>query len=331
MKKFVIIVCTSLFFVQLFSQTAPVIKNLVFEGAGIRGIAYCGAIHELENRQLLKNVERVAGTSAGAVTALALSLGYSGTEIEELIRTTNFKKFNDGNFFFVGGINRVTKYFGWYRKNRVDKWLGKIIEKKAGNANITFAQLHEKGFKDLYTSGTCLNKQQLVIFSHQSYPLMKIRDAVRISMSIPLYFEAVFLDSLGNVISNPKHKKGLDVMVDGGFIGNFPIHIFDSLKTNPATLGFRIDSDDQIKNDKTDNTLAAMPIGNLKEYVNAFYNMIIENLNRQQLTKEDWQRTISISDGNIEPRIRKLSKKEVETLINNGRAAVINYLSEKQN
>jgi NTE family protein len=327
MKKNLLIVfllCSSL---VTFSQTTPVIKNLVFEGAGIRGIAYCGAIEELENRQLMKNVQRVAGTSAGAVTALALSLGYSGIEIEGLIKKTNFKKFNEGNFFFVGGIIRLNKYFGWYRKKRINDWLEKIIKEKTGNAEITFEQLHEKGFKDLYTTGTCLNKQQLVIFSNESYPAMKVKDAVKISMSIPLYFEAVFLDSIGNIISNPKQKRSLDVMVDGGFIGNFPIHIFDTMKTNFTTLGFRIDSEDQIKSDENNNILAAMPVDNFKEYVNAFYNMIIENLNRQQLTKEDWQRTVSISDGNIGPRIRKLSKKEVETLIDNGRAAMKNYLS----
>jgi NTE family protein len=328
MRKILLIVFLFPACLVTFSQTTPVLKNLVFEGAGIRGIAFCGAIEELENRQLTKNLERVAGTSAGAVTALAVALGYTGTEIEALIRKTNFNEFNDGNFFFFGGINRLNKYFGWYRKKRVDKWLKDIIEQKTGNAEITFAQLHERGFKDLYTTGTCLNKQRLVIFSRESYPTMKVKDAVRISMSIPFYFEAVFLDSMGNIISNPKQKQGLDVMVDGGFIGNFPIHIFDTMKTNFNTLGFRIDSDDQIKNDANDQTLAAMPVGNLKEYVNAFYNMIIENLNRQQLTKEDWQRTVSISDGNVGPRIRKLSKKELETLINNGRIAMKNYLTK---
>ncbi len=70
-----------------------------------------------------------------------------------------------------------------------------------------------------------------------------------------------------------------------------------------------------------------MPVGNLKEYILAFYNMVIENLNRPQLTKEDWQRTVSISDGKINPRIRKLTKEEVQILIENGRKAVKNYLN----
>jgi NTE family protein len=323
-----LIVISFLVFLQIIAcaQTKPVIKNLVFEAAGIRGIAYCGAIKEMESQRLLSEVEKVAGTSSGAIMALAVSLGYSGQEIENLIGNTNFKKFNDGKFLFVGGISRVKKYFGWYKGKKLEKWLADMIEHKTGNADITFGELHQKGFKDLYVTGTCLNKQRPVIFSYESYPNMKVRDAVRISTAIPLYFEAVFLDSAGNILNHPKQKQGLDVMVDGGFLENFPIHIFDVKKPDSCTVGFRIDPDAQIKNDRENQILADMPTGNLKEYMLAFYNIVIENLNRQQLTKADWQRTISISDANISPKIRKLSKEEVNTLIENGRNAVKNYL-----
>ena len=42
------------------------IKNLVFKGGGVLGIAYAGAIEILEEKQILQQVQRVAGTSAGA-------------------------------------------------------------------------------------------------------------------------------------------------------------------------------------------------------------------------------------------------------------------------
>ena len=328
MKRFFVLITFLCFQLQPEAQTKPVIKNLVFEGAGIRGIAYCGAIHEMELTGMMQQVEKVAGTSSGAVVALTISLGYTGSEIQEIITGTNFKKFNDGRYFFAGGINRINKYFGWYRGNRIENWIEEIIKQKTGNADITFKELHQKGFKDLYITGTCLNKQKLIIFSHETYPKMKVKDAVRISMSIPLYFESVFIDKDGNVIQQPKKNAvDLDVMVDGGLTGNFPIRIFDSASVhNEATLGFRIDSDEQIKNDKESKKLAPMPVGNLKEYLNAFYNMAIENLNRQQLTFEDWQRTVSISDGKIGPRIRKLSEEDLTVLIENGRQAMKNFL-----
>src|SRR5258705_1367133 len=304
----------------LMGQTRPVIKNLVFEGAGIRGIAYAGVISELEKQNMMHTIEKVGGTSAGAIVALAVSLGYSGNEIEQMVSATNFKKFNDGNYFFVGGLNRTNKYFGWYRGNRFENWLEKIIAEKTGYSDITFEALHAKGFMDLYITGTCLNKQQLVIFSYATFPKMKVKDAVRISASIPLYFEAVFIDKDGHVVRHPREREGLDIMVDGGFTGNFPIRLFDSAgRSNYSTIGFRIDSDDQVKSDRESKELAPMPVGNFKQYMAAFYNMVIENLNRRQLTEEDWQRTVSISNGNVGPRIRKLSSKELNTLIANGR------------
>ena len=43
--------------------------------------------------------------------------------------------------------------------------------------------------------------QELVILSNETYPKMKVKDAVRISMSIPIYFQAVFVDSIGKTYS----------------------------------------------------------------------------------------------------------------------------------
>jgi NTE family protein len=125
-------------------------------------------------------------------------------------------------------------------------------------------------------------------------------------------------------------------MLDGGFIANFPIRIFDSSKyvnssatnefrVNNKTIGFRIDSDAQIKNDTGNNGLASMQVTNFTEYLTAFYTLILENLNRQTLTGEDWKRTVSIPDGAIGPRIRKLKKGEVNILVQNGKASTEKY------
>jgi NTE family protein len=332
------------FFIVLFSALSHAassqknqVKNIVFEGAGIRGIAYCGAISELEKRCLLPAIEKVGGTSAGAITALCVSLGYSSAEIEELLYATNFSKFNDGRYLFAGGVNRVNKYFGWYRGEKFLEWLEKIIQKKTGDGDINFKDLFDKGFKDLYITATAINQQKLVIMSRITYPNMKVKDAVRISISIPFYFEAVFIDKEGNTFRHPKNKQGLDIMVDGGITGNFPVKIFDSSESirgkefsivNNTTLGFRIDSDKQIENDKMNKELASMPVNNLKEYGQAFYNMVIENLNRQSLSDDDWKRTVSINDGAVQPRIRRLSKAEIASLIENGRIATNNFFEQ---
>src|SRR5688572_19150271 len=157
MKKHFVTIPVLFLFIIAYPQSQP-IKNLVFEGAGIRGIAYCGAIEELEKKNVIAGIEKVGGTSAGAITALCLSIGYTADEIADLLYKTNFRKFNDGRFFFPGGINRMNKYFGWYRGERMIRWIEKIIENKTGDKNITFEELYNKGFKDLYITATVINE-----------------------------------------------------------------------------------------------------------------------------------------------------------------------------
>jgi NTE family protein len=314
---------------------AQEIKNIVFEGAGIRGVAFVGALQELHENGKLQNLEKIGGTSAGAIAALTLALGYTPAEIEKVIYETKLQKFNDGQFFFIGGITRLNRNYGWYRGNAFTRWIEGIIDNKTGNSEITFEELHASGFPDLYVTGTSLNRQRLIVFSRNNYPDMKVKDAVRISVSIPLYFQAVCIDSTGRIKSRRKDWTPMDdIMVDGGFTGNFPITMFDSLSMtnvripNPCTVGLRIDVPDQIDHDRNRKGLAPVKIQSFKNYMGAFYSYVIENLNRQTLTPDDWSRTISISSGSIGPKIRRLSPEEKEELIRNGRAAAHQFLDK---
>lgn len=63
MKKRLILVLFIIAQITMNAQPKPVIRNLVFEGAGIRGIAYCGAIQEMESKGMMNNIERAGGTS----------------------------------------------------------------------------------------------------------------------------------------------------------------------------------------------------------------------------------------------------------------------------
>lgn len=95
--------------VSVFGQE---IKNLVFEGSGMRGLAYAGVIEELEKKGIITNIERVGGTSAGAVTALLISLGYTAEQIRIILSETKFQKFNDGG---PGAFTRLKRKFGWFK------------------------------------------------------------------------------------------------------------------------------------------------------------------------------------------------------------------------
>lgn len=70
------------------------IRNLVFQGGGPRGIAYVGALEGLKTQMGadFSKIERVAGTSSGAITASLLSVGYTPEKIKELLTKADFKK-----------------------------------------------------------------------------------------------------------------------------------------------------------------------------------------------------------------------------------------------
>jgi NTE family protein len=314
------------------------IKHLVFEGAGIRGIAYAGAIEELEQQHKLDEIIAFGGTSAGAITSTMLAFGYTGRELDSIISSTRFQRFNDGRFLFVGGVYRFSKRFGWYRGERFSSWMGNLIKLKCGNADITFKEAHERGFKDLFLTATSLIHQESLVLSYKNFPDMKIKDAVRISMSIPLYYQAVYIDSAGHTFKKQNKDGTYNMLVDGGILMNFPIQIFDSVYidhgekkriANKHTLGIRIDSDEQIHNDLTQHRLAKIPISNLGDYLSAFYTITLEQLNRQSLTTEDWQRTIQISNKGIGPKVKKLSRKQKELLVESGRESVKRFLTGK--
>lgn len=337
MYRFFLLIILLLLTSLVYSQESGY-RNLVFEGAGIRGIAYSGVLKELEENKLLADIEKIGGTSAGAITAMMVSLGYDSKDIFEIISKTKFKKFNDGEYIFIGGFSRLSSKYGWYKGDAFTKWLENVIVEKTGDSDISFSELRSRGFKDLYVTATCLNKQKLIIFSADSYPNMKIKDAVRISMSIPLYFEAIFIDGDGKVYEKSNDKEGLDVVVDGGIIGNFPIFMFDSLMIdslkneiripNHQTLGVRIDSELQIKNDSENKELVPIPINDINDYLVAFYILVLENLNRTPLIAGDWDRTISVSSVGISPRIKKLTKAQKESLILSGEMSTRLFLNK---
>ena len=338
--KFISFIIFTIIPLVIIAQTSkPIIENLIFEGAGIRGIAYCGALMELDDRGLLAGVKRVGGTSSGAITASLLSVGYSPNEIYDIIGNTDFEKFNDGKLGFIGGIYRTKKYLGWYKGDRFLEWLEDLIGYKTGNKNITFKELATRAkadshFKELLIAATSLNHQQTILFDLQTYPEMRIADAVRASMAVPLYFEPVIINDKGAVVEQSEMKNSDHICVDGGFTANFCIQAYDNRNdlnnlNVASTLGLRIDSDEQILNDKNDRALAYQKIRTPADFIKALYYITKETMNRQPLTETDWQRTVSISDADIGPKVKKLSGSQKEKLILSGRKGVAVYFENK--
>jgi NTE family protein len=327
------------------AQPAPY-RNLVMRGGGIRGIAYGGALQELEQRGVLAGLVRVGGTSAGAIQAALLAVGYSPAAIIEVVNNTPVQQLNDGRFIFFGGGNRLLRQYGWYRGDQFTKYLCELVGRQTQRPNLTLGELHELAqqqpgrYRDLYTTGTNLTLQRTQVFSYETHPTMRVADAVRISMSIPLYFRAVLLDADGHVVpGRPRPGQPVQVLVDGGLLANYPLNLFDrppylpaglppGTTANPETLGLRLDREEQIALDTLPGgrlALAPYDIRDFRSYVGALYNVAIENLNPSQ--PADWPRTVSISTRGFNPKIKRLSLAEKNELVESGRQGVRTFMS----
>ena len=331
----------------------PRYRNLVMEGGGIRGIAYGGALLELEQRGVLASLQRVGGTSAGAIQAALLAVGYSAQEIIDVVNATPVQRLNDGGFIFFGGTHRLITQYGWYRGDEFSTYLGELVARKTKNAHLTLGELHALAlkepsrFRDLYTTGTNLTQQRVQVFSYETTPTMRVADAVRISMSIPLYFRAVLLDAENHIITgDPVPGQPVQVLVDGGLLANYPVDLFDYPRYlpagpaaapdargrvfNPETLGLRLDRAEQIPLDGAPagrRQLAPYNITDFNTYMGALYTVALENLNPVQ--PADWQRTISIDFLNFSPKIKRISDAQKKQLMDSGRKGAQAFLARQ--
>jgi NTE family protein len=294
-------------------------KNLVFEGGGVKGVAYGGALEVLEQSQITPQIEKVAGTSAGAITAALVSIGYTAAEFIDIMMSLDFSKFEDGSD--LGGPLRLVEDYGWFKGDYFLNLMESYIEQKAGDGRATFRDLTGKpGFKDLHVFGTDLSQQAVQEFSAQTTPNVAVADAVRISMSIPFFFEARSYEE--------------NVYCDGGVLNNYPISTFDEQYTapdpetghtmlhrtpNPETLGFHLDNLDQPP---------PRPIDNVRRFAGSVFDALLDIQDILLKTNPgDERRTVFINDLGVKTTDFQLSDQTKWELIAQGRIATSAYLN----
>jgi len=312
-------------------------RNLVFKGGGVRGIAYMGALEVLDELGVLDNIERVAGTSSGAIAATLVSFRHNAVNSIDLFNTLDLQKVpqkaisdNGHNIILLKNTKNYTRLFerfGWYSSEYFHKWLRSIIAGQCrGNPRATFKDFQRMGFRDLHIVTSNISRHRAEIFSVENSPDVSVADAVRMSMSIPLFFEALQFDG-------KKFGKG-DFYVDGGLFNNYPIHIFDQSKyaresrayrggVNWETLGLFL-----YPSKLRDSNIADDP-KNLWEFLDLTVRSIYDSHQVSNLAENvvDKQRTIEIDDCGISSTRFDLSpeSKEYQQLFTIGRSSAEEY------
>lgn len=325
-------------------------KNLVFEGGGVKGIAYVGALDILDQEGIFQDIERVAGTSAGALIAVLVGLGYSTEELKNILWELNFQNFLDDSFGIIRDSQRFINEYGWYQGDFFRKLVAGYIKDKAKSGEETFRDLAEANkFKDIYLIGADLSTGFSKVFSYKHTPDVKVADAARISMSIPLFFKAI------QGVNGDKH-----VYVDGGLLDNYPIKVFDrasyvsqesSIRTteyydktnetlekkfglddkyvyNKETLGFRLDSKEEIESFLNPEMQLKIKndIKTLFSYTKALVTTLIDFQNNVHLHSDDWQRTVYIDTLGVSSVDFKISDSMKDSLVKSGAKHTTAYL-----
>jgi NTE family protein len=225
--------------------------DLVLEGGGVKGLATLGTVERLLERGY--TFPRVAGTSVGAVAAALVAAGADADGMQRARSRLELKRVPDRA---PPPIALVSEGLSWltgghlYRGAYIREWL---IAELAELGVSTFADLrrHDEGDdRDLGDE----QRYKLVVMAtdithgrmlrlpwdyRELYGLnpdeQLVADAVRMSLSIPFYFQPQTLTA---------HPGGeVSTIVDGGVLSNFPVETFDRTDGQPPrwpTFGVRL-------------------------------------------------------------------------------------------
>ena len=221
MKRFII---SFFFFLSLSAVFSRETVGLVLSGGGAKGIAHIGVIKALEDADI--PVDYVAGTSMGAIVGSLYSCGWSPDKMLELIESPGFKNWSSGTinpkYEFLASMPQPTPKwisfnFGDSENNNI---FSHVIPTSLINPipmNLEFLELYSpyteqchENFNNLFVPFRCVtsdvyHKHKIVLGSGS------LGDAVRASMSFPLVFRPIEIDSV--------------LVYDGGIYDNFPVDV----------------------------------------------------------------------------------------------------------
>jgi NTE family protein len=316
----------------------------VFEGGGVKGIAFVGALEAAREKGIERWVN-VAGTSAGAIIASLLAVGYEPQQLRRILEETNYATFADYGWGgkVVGGARNMLRGRGLCPGKAFTDWLAeRFKESPIGKAEPTFGDVErtlppeldaderEKARFRLRVIASDVTEGRMLVlpdditdytdkdgrpYTKEELPIAR---AVRMSMSFPYFFEPVELYRNGRV----------HYIVDGGLLSNFPVFLFDGEKPpiRRWTFGFRLYGGTPPETPSyrvIPRPFWQIPLGK------AMFYSATEAWDRK-VSKASLVRTISIPTGEVPTLKFELGTDEVRQLRQNGFDAATRFLSQQR-
>ncbi len=300
--------------------------NAVFEGGGVRGIGHVGAVCRMEQEGW--QFADTAGSSAGAIVAALLAAGYTGKELKKELETLDYMKFKGmdlpDHFGIMGKSLSLLLSLGIYHTDELEDWIDELLNRKGMRR---FGDVERSG-RRLKITASDLTERRLLVFPDDLKEFVTepgefcIAPAVRMSVSIPIFFEPVrWKDQTGK-----EH-----LVVDGGLLSNYPMWILKDAKhvSMYPTFGFKF-ADDR---EKCRPSSCGEKV-HLIDYLKAIISTSLDAIDRTHLLEGDFQRTIhipsAVGEGEDRHRISAvdfdISREESRALFENGWSAAGRFL-----
>ncbi|OIK09064.1 phospholipase [Bacillus sp. MUM 116] len=286
--------------------------DAVFEGGGVRGIAFIGAIQAMEEEKV--EWQRLAGTSAGALIAALLASGYKSYEIRDRVSELDFSKFRGKTFInripIIGIFLELMIHLGIYKNDYLETWVDSLLSEKGIK---TFADLPVGKLKIIASD---VSNGQMLIFPDDlnRYGMapadLKVSTAVMMSASMPFFFRPVIWKS---------KDRNKSYILDGGLLSNFPIWIFDVDHPRFPTFGFHF-----VKDKVNIDPVIPTPIHLLKN----IFKTMLQAHDLRYMNEETIERTIQIPTGDINATDFELNEDEIDFLYKSGYTSTKEFLSK---
>ena len=303
--------------------------DLVFEGGGLKGIGLAGAYSVLEERGF--RPQNTAGASAGAIVAALVAAGYSAAELRETIERCDFSKLKDhageGWLPLFSRTVGILKDRGFYEGEAFLRWMTSLLEAKGVR---TFGDLVRRPDAEpryrykLQVIASDLTEERLLVLPRDAHLLglddpdeLGVALAVRMSMSIPIFFEPVSF-------TNPKTGRE-HLIVDGGILSNFPVWLFDAEEPMWPTLGVKFVEDNPRAPLGTSRVRGG--VFKLVDYARSLMETMMEAHDRFYLEQTDFDRTIAIDPMGVGTTEFDLSRERAMKLYDAGRSAAEAFLN----
>lgn len=288
--------------------------DAVFSGGGVKAHAFIGALKSIEQNNL--KLERVAGTSAGAIIASFIAANYCSKEIEEIIKELDFEQFLDeprwAHYIPFGKWFMLFFQMGIYKGDAFEKWVYNIL---AARNIYTFADFKPNYFKVIVSD---LTLGKLVILPDDLERLYQINPnhfpvsrAVRMSAGFPYFFM-------------PKKIKGYtnnkSLMVDGGLLSNFPLWVFRDRtdKRKRPVLGVKLSEIVQANQSKE--------INNAFQMFHALFSTMKTAHDARYIDKSDQNNIIFIPVDKINAVDFSIDEQTIDRLITTGKERADQFL-----